>query len=66
MGKSVPAQAPTLQNPTLLRHLGDSSLAVRGQVTGRSYLFAGQDSALAVDERDVPALLATSRFVRSS
>jgi hypothetical protein len=65
MGRTVPAEAPALQNPTPLRYLGDSSLAITGQVTGRSYLFAGQDSALAVDERDVADLLATGRFAQT-
>jgi hypothetical protein len=66
MGGMVPSQPPALQTPTPLRYLGDSSLAITGQITGRSYLFAGRDSTLAVDERDVAGLLATGRFAPSS
>ncbi len=59
---AAPPTPPILQKPTQLYHLGSSSLAVQGHVTGFTYLFAGRNSSLAVDERDVPALLATQRF----
>lgn len=52
-------QPPALQNPTLMRHTGASSLIVRGQVTRHAYLFGPRDGALAVDERDAPGLMAT-------
>ena len=52
------------QNPVLLHHLGASSLVIKGAVTGLTYLFAGHDTSLSVDERDVPALLATRQFTR--
>jgi len=50
------------QNPVAVRHLGASSLVVKGAGTGHVYLFAGHDSSLLVDERDVPALLALGTF----
>jgi hypothetical protein len=52
-----------LQNPILLHHLGSMSLVIKGAVTGVTYLFAGQDSSLAVDERDVPTLMVTRQFI---
>jgi hypothetical protein len=66
---ALPAAAPSppvLQNPVALRHLGTSSLVIKGAITEHTYLFAGQDTTLDVDERDVSALLATGRFVRAS
>jgi len=57
--KSAP---PVLQNPSLLYHLGESSLLIKGAVTGHTYLFAGRGVGLTVDERDMPTLLATGRF----
>jgi hypothetical protein len=37
-------------------------LVVKGAVTGTVYLFAGRGTGLAVDERDLPGLLAMKRF----
>jgi hypothetical protein len=54
---------PVLQSPTILRYLGTSSLAIKGAVSGCAYLFAGRDAELSVDERDVPALISSGRFV---
>jgi hypothetical protein len=51
-----------LQNPTLLYHLGESSLVIKGGVTGNTYLFAGRGTSLNVDKRDVPTLIAMKRF----
>jgi hypothetical protein len=62
----VTASAPppaALQNPVVVHHLGATSLVIRGAVTGHAYLFAGHDTSLTVDERDVPALLASGQFV---
>jgi hypothetical protein len=57
------APPPTVpQFPVILRHLGNSSFVIKGEVTGHTYLFAGGDQVLTVDERDVPALLATGQF----
>ena len=52
-----------LQNAVLVHHLGATSLVILGEVTGHTYLFAGRDTSLTVDERDVPALLASGQFV---
>jgi len=54
---------PVLQNSVILRHLGTSSLVIKGAITGYTYLFAGHGSGLSVDERDAPALIATGRFI---
>jgi hypothetical protein len=62
---SSPPPPAVLQNPTILYHLGEYSLVIKGEATGRTYLFAGRDAGLTVDERDVPALLATGWFVAS-
>ncbi len=53
---------PILQNPTVLYHLGDSSLVIKGMITGYTYLFAGRGTSLNVDERDLPAFLAMEFF----
>jgi hypothetical protein len=58
----APPPPAELQNPVTVHHLGATSLVMRGAVTGHTYLFAGHDSSLTVDERDVPALLASGRF----
>jgi hypothetical protein len=55
-------QAPVLQNPVILYHLADTSLVAKGAMTNITYLFGGRGSSLKVDERDVPALLATRQF----
>lgn len=58
-----PAVAPQLQNPGTLYYLGESAIAIRGPVTGFSYLFSGDTGqGLAVDERDIPGLLQMDRF----
>jgi hypothetical protein len=44
---------------------GDTSVVMRGQVSGRVYLFPPHPQTLEVDARDVPALLHTRRFLRS-
>jgi hypothetical protein len=54
--------APSLHDPALLQHLGDSSLVVRGPVTGQCYLFGARGTALAVDKRDALPLIASGRF----
>lgn len=61
--EAVAPPPPPQQNPVAVRHLGASSLLVKGSVTGQAYLFAGADSSLLVDERDLGALVATGRFV---
>jgi hypothetical protein len=61
----VSATAPppaALQNVVTVHHLGNTSLVILGAVTGHTYLFAGHDTSLTVDERDVPALMATRQF----
>lgn len=57
----TPRPRPTVQNPTPITYLGDSSFVAKGAVTGLTYLFS-RDEALHVDERDVPALVATGMF----
>jgi len=56
-----PSPPPVLQNPTVLSYQGDSSLVIKGSVTGFTYLFAARGE-LAVDARDAPALQATNLF----
>jgi hypothetical protein len=56
-----PSPPPVLQNPTVLSYQGDSSLVIKGSVTGFIYLFAARGE-LGVDERDAPAFQATSLF----
>ena len=59
----APAPAPpVLQNPVTVHHLGNASLVIKGAVSGHTYLFAGNNAGLSVDERDVPELLATRQF----
>lgn len=53
---------PTLQNPTILYHLGDTALVVTGAATDITYLFGGRNSSLPVDERDLEALMALHQF----
>lgn len=53
---------PVVQNPVLLYHLAEGSLVVKGTITGITYLFGGRGSSLNVDERDVPAFVATGVF----
>lgn len=55
-------QKPVLQNPTKLYHLGEISLVVKGAVTNITYLFAGRDTTLEVDERDVPGFMELQLF----
>jgi hypothetical protein len=54
---------PELTNPVAVRYLGASSLLVKGPSTGQVYLFAGGDSSLFVDERDLAGLGALGQFV---
>ncbi len=51
-----------LKNSTLLTYLGDSSIVVRGEHTGHTYLFGPHGDALTVDDRDMPRLIATGWF----
>jgi hypothetical protein len=51
-----------LRNPVALYHLVDTSMVVRGAVTGTTYLFSGYGTTLSVDERDAPELIATGQF----
>jgi len=60
--QAAPLASPLPQAPVALRHLGASSLVVKGAATGQVYLFAGQESSLVVDERDVAGLLAMGVF----
>jgi hypothetical protein len=60
--EAISSPPPALQNPGFLYHLAESSLVIKGAVTGRTYLFAGRGVGLTVDERDIPALIATGRF----
>ncbi len=53
---------PVIQNPVPVYHLAEGSLVVKGAVTGITYLFGGRATSLNVDERDVPALLASGAF----
>lgn len=46
-----------------LAYAGHGAIIVRGAYTRRTYAFVGHAPALAVDARDVPALLATRFFV---
>jgi hypothetical protein len=57
----TPRPRPTVQNPTPIMYLGDSSFVVKGAATGFTYLFARHE-ALNVDARDVPALVAMGIF----
>jgi hypothetical protein len=59
---SAPAPTPALQNPVSLTYLGDASIVVNGAHTRLIYLFGPRGQALTVDERDVPALIATGWF----
>ena len=59
-----PRPRPRLQNPTPITYLGDSTFVVKGAATGLTYLFT-RDEALNVDERDVPAFVATGIFAAS-
>lgn len=54
---------PELQHPVPVRYLGPSSMLVKGASTGQVYLFAGGDSALLVDGRDLAGLTALGVFV---
>ena len=55
-----PAVRPSLMKPVVLRYKGASSFIITGKITGNTYLFAGNDPGLNVDERDVPSLLEAS------
>lgn len=57
----TPRPQPRLQNPTPIIYLGESTFVVKGAATGLTYLFTRHE-VLKVDERDVPALLATGIF----
>lgn len=56
-----PRPRPRLQNPTPITYLGESTFVVKGAETGLTYLF-NRHEALNVDERDVPAFVATGIF----
>ena len=56
-----PRPRPSLQNPTPITYLGESTFVAKGTATGLTYLFC-RDEALGVDERDVSALVATGMF----
>ena len=56
-----PRPRPRLQNPTPITYLGESTFVVKGAETGLIYLF-NRHEALNVDERDVPAFVATGIF----
>ena len=64
--QSPPNPTPPMQpSSTSVEYRGDSSLVVRGQVTGTTYLFGPRGAALLVDTRDVAALLRSGAFERS-
>ena len=66
--ESVPVttyRSPVIRRPTGLAYLGSEAIVVRGPVTGLTYVFGGGAAALEVDERDVPALVATRSFART-
>jgi len=46
-----------------LRHVGTSSVVVRGPATRREYAFMGVRAVRSVDVRDVPHLLRTGLFL---
>ena len=52
---------PRLQNPRPITYLGESTFVVKGAATGLTYLFTRHE-ALHVDERDLPAFVATGMF----
>lgn len=58
----TPPPPPVIQNPTTIYYAGDSSLVVKGAVSGHFYLFSGEKEGLSVDERDIPELLKTEGF----
>lgn len=55
-----------LQNPIILYYSGNSSIVIMGKVTGNTYLFAGDNSGLAVDERDVTGFIEMGLFTNIS
>ena len=59
----TPRPRPVVQNPTPMTYLGESTFVAKGAATGLTYLFS-RDEALNVDERDVPALVATGMWRR--
>jgi hypothetical protein len=60
---SETAQRAVAQAVTrVLRFLGSGAVSVRGRASGRIYAFAPGAALQAVDERDVPGLLATGAF----
>jgi len=57
----TPPRQPTMQNPTPLTYLGEATFVTKGAATGLTYLFSRHE-VLDVDERDVPAFVATGIF----
>jgi len=57
-----PKPFPALEKPTLLTYLGDSSIVVRGEYTGNTYLFGPRGEDLTVDNRDTSRLIASGWF----
>ena len=57
----TPRPTPNLRNPTPITYLGESTFVAKGAATGLTYLFMRHE-ALDVDERDVPAFVATGIF----
>jgi hypothetical protein len=53
----------TLENPTPLIYLGASDFVTKGEATGLTYLFSGNE-VLSVDARDAPAFIASGIFSR--
>ena len=56
----VPWVRPELRIPIIYR--GDTSIVVRGAVTGTAYLFAPTGEALLVDSGDAAPLLRSTHF----
>jgi hypothetical protein len=57
----TPRPRPDLENPTPITYRGESMFVAKGMATGLTYLF-NRDEVLNVDERDVPAFVATGMF----
>ena len=60
---AAPHPRPSLENPTPVTYLGESMFVAKGGVTGLTYLF-NRGEVLNIDQRDVPAFIATGMFSR--
>jgi|GEM_PF-1670510 hypothetical protein len=57
-----PLPAPTLQAAGKVRYTGEGSTFIKGAVTGYVYVFSGSAEGLAVDGRDLAAILQRPGF----